>query len=111
MTSRDNEVTVRSSHQMRAWFNAPRHFGLRAWSGAVLVLGGSSRDDGDVDVGVGGEGAELVHEAAGAAGGVGPLLVPARGRGGGPVLRGWGRGPDAGRGWGGRRPPRPLSRR
>ena len=47
---------MRISHQMRAWFNGPWHFGLRAWSGAVLVLGGSSRDDGDVDVGVGVEG-------------------------------------------------------
>ena len=41
-----------------------------------LVLGGSSRDDGDVDVGVGVEGAELVHEAAGAAVGVGFAFVP-----------------------------------
>ena len=41
-----------------------------------MVLGGSSRDDGDVDVGVGVEGAELVHEAAGAAVGVGFALVP-----------------------------------
>src|SRR6266849_2955422 len=81
-----SEVTVRISHQMRAWFNGPRHFGLRAWSGAVLVLGGSSRDDGDVDVGVGVEGAELVQEAAGAAVGVGFALVPAGAEVGEPVV-------------------------
>ena len=79
-------MTVRISHQMRAWFNGPWHFGLRAWSGAVLVLGGSSRDDGDVDVGVGVEGAELVHEAAGAAVGVGFALVPAGAEVGEPVV-------------------------
>src|SRR5256714_10575736 len=81
-----SEVTVRISHQMRAWFNGPWHFGLRAWSGTVLVLGGSSRDDGDVDVGVGVEGAELVHEAAGAAVGVGFALVPAGAEVGEPVV-------------------------
>ena len=51
-----------------------------------MVLGGSSRDDGDVDVGVGVEGAELVHEAAGAAVGVGFALVPAGAEVGEPVV-------------------------
>jgi hypothetical protein len=31
------EVTVRISHQTRAWFNGPWLYRLRAWSGMVLV--------------------------------------------------------------------------
>src|SRR2546430_14725831 len=93
---------------MRAWFNGPRHFGLRTWSGTVLVLGGSSRDDGDVDVGVGVEGAELVHEAAGAAVGGGFALVAAGGEGGGTGVGAGGQGPDDGEGGGGGGAPGPV---
>src|SRR2546423_15156423 len=64
-----SEVTVRISHQRRAWFNGPWHFGLRAWSGAVLVLGGSSRDAGGVYGGGGVEGAGLGLVPRGAGGG------------------------------------------
>src|SRR5260370_3432291 len=74
-------VTVRISHQTRAWFKGPWRLGERAWSAAFLVLGGSRRGDGDVGFGV--EGAELVQEAAGTAGGGGPWLVAGGGAGGG----------------------------
>src|SRR5260370_41730949 len=67
-----SEVTVRISHQTRAWFKGPWRLGERAWSATFLVLGGSRRGDGDVGFGV--EGAELVQEAAGTAGGAGHVV-------------------------------------
>src|SRR5260370_4271964 len=69
------EVTVRISHQTRAWFKGPWRLGERAWSATFLVLGGSRRGDGDVGFGV--EGAVLVQDAAGTAVWVGLALVPA----------------------------------
>src|SRR5260370_30006355 len=88
------EVTVRISHQTRAWFKGPWRLGERAWSATFLVLGGSRRGDGDVGFGV--EGAELVQEAAGTAVGVRLFVVPAAGRGGGTRLVGAQVGPGGG---------------
>jgi hypothetical protein len=37
-------LTGRISHQLRAWFDGPWHLGLRAWSAALLCLGGRGVD-------------------------------------------------------------------
>jgi hypothetical protein len=57
---------------MRAWFNGPWHFGLRAWSAAVFVFK-PQPVDGDVEA----EGLELAEVAADPAVAAGLLVVPA----------------------------------